>query len=123
MLKNGFSYAFIQKIAVLYLVVWTVSPPLQVDMIYRLIALACAGVWFILWFILAIIANTYLLDSVPEVGRVVSGFSRKLLTLTMFFIGSSLSKETIQAVGIRPMIQGVILWIIISVGSLLYIIC
>ncbi len=51
MLKNGFSYAFIQKIAVLYLVVWTVSPPLQVDTIYRLIALACAGVWFILWFI------------------------------------------------------------------------
>ncbi len=51
MLKQGFSYGFIQKIAVLYLIAWTISPPLQVDMIYRLIALACAGIWVIIWFI------------------------------------------------------------------------
>lgn len=51
MLKNGFSYGLIQKIAVLYLVIWTVSPPLQVDTIYRLIALACAAVWAAIWLI------------------------------------------------------------------------
>lgn len=51
MLKNGFSFGFIQKIAVLYLVVWTVSPPLQIDTIYRILALACAALWFIIWFI------------------------------------------------------------------------
>ncbi len=51
MLKQGFSYGFIQKIAVLYLIAWTISPPLQVDMVYRLIALACAGIWVIIWFI------------------------------------------------------------------------
>lgn len=51
MLKNGFSYGLIQKIAVLYLIAWTISPPLQVDTIYRLIALACAGIWVIIWFI------------------------------------------------------------------------
>lgn len=51
MLKNGLSLGLVQKIAVLYLVVWTVSPPLQVDMIYRLIALACAGIWAALWLI------------------------------------------------------------------------
>lgn len=51
MLKNGFSYGLIQKIAVLYLVIWTVSPPLQVDLIYRLIALCCAGVWAAIWLI------------------------------------------------------------------------
>ena len=51
MLKQGFSYGFIQKIAVLYLIAWTVSPPFQVDMIYRLIALACAVIWVIIWFI------------------------------------------------------------------------
>lgn len=102
---------------------WIIPLTLVTSLIFRSDRKKISIPWFILWFILAIIANTYLLDSVPEVGRVVSGFSRKLLTLTMFFIGSSLSKETIQAVGIRPMIQGVILWIIISVGSLLYIIC
>ncbi len=51
MLKQGFSYGFIQKIAVLYLIAWTVSPPLQVDSIYRLVALACAGIWVVIWFI------------------------------------------------------------------------
>lgn len=51
MLKNGFSYGLIQKIAVLYLIVWTISPPLQVDTIYRLIALACAVLWVAIWFI------------------------------------------------------------------------
>ncbi len=51
MLKNGFSYGLIQKIAVLYLIVWTISPPLQVDTIYRLVALACAVLWIGIWFV------------------------------------------------------------------------
>lgn len=51
MLKNGFSYGLIQKIAVLYLIVWTISPPLQVDTIYRIVALACAVLWVAIWFI------------------------------------------------------------------------
>lgn len=51
MLKNGFSYGFIQKIAVLYLIAWTISPPLQVDTIYRIIALGCAVLWVAIWFI------------------------------------------------------------------------
>ncbi len=41
------SQNFIQKAAVLYLIIWTISPPLEVDMIYRLLALGCAGIWFI----------------------------------------------------------------------------
>ncbi len=51
MLKDGFSLGFIQKIAVLYLIAWTVSPPLQVDTIYRIIALGCAVLWVAIWFI------------------------------------------------------------------------
>lgn len=51
MLKNVLSYGFIQKIAVLYIVIWSVSPPLQVDTIYRLIALGCALLWAAIWFI------------------------------------------------------------------------
>lgn len=45
MLKKGLTYGNIQMVAVLYLVVWTVSPPLEIDLIYRLLALACAAVW------------------------------------------------------------------------------
>lgn len=51
MLKNGISLGLVQKTAVLYLVIWTLSPPLQVDMIYRLIALASAVIWVAIWFI------------------------------------------------------------------------
>lgn len=38
----------IQSAIVLYLIAWTISPPLQIDTIYRLIALGAAIVWFIL---------------------------------------------------------------------------
>ena len=77
--------------------------------------------WFILWFVVAIILNTYLLDSVPMVGKIISGVARKGLIITMFFIGASLSTDVLKAVGIKPLIQGVLLWIVISVSSLLYI--
>ena len=72
--------------------------------------------------IIAILLNTFVLDSVPEVGRVISGAARRCLTLTMFFIGSSLSTDVLKTVGIMPLIQGIFLWILISAGSLLYII-
>ncbi|MBQ2724521.1 MAG: hypothetical protein IJF78_02320 [Clostridia bacterium] len=35
----------IQKAAVLYLILWTISPPLGVDMIFRYLALGCVGIW------------------------------------------------------------------------------
>ena len=77
--------------------------------------------WFILWFIVAILINTYALDCIPEVGKTISGLARKGLIITMFFIGASLSTDVLKAVGVKPLIQGVLLWIVISVGSLAYI--
>ena len=77
--------------------------------------------WFILWFVVAILINTYLLDSVPEVGKAISGLARKGLIVTMFFIGASLSTDVLKAVGVMPLLQGVLLWVVISVGSLAYI--
>ena len=77
--------------------------------------------WFILWFIAAMLINTYALDNVPEVGKAISGLARKGLIITMFFIGASLSTDVLKAVGIKPLVQGVLLWIVISIGSLAYI--
>ena len=74
------------------------------------------------WFIVAIVINTYLLDSVPMAGKFISGLARKGLIITMFFIGASLSTDVLKSVGIRPLIQGILLWIVISVSSLLFII-
>lgn len=77
--------------------------------------------WFILWFIVAIVLNTYVLDAMPEVGKAISGLARKGLIITMFFIGASLSTDVLKSVGIKPLVQGVLLWIVISIGSLAYI--
>ena len=102
---------------------WIIPLTLLTSLLFRSGSKKISIPWFIFFFILAIVANTYLLDAVPMVGKVISGVARKLLTLTMFLIGASLSKETLKSVGVRPMIQGVLLWIIISVGTLIYIIC
>lgn len=76
--------------------------------------------WFILFFVLAMVANTFL--PLPDyLTSSVVWLARKGLTLTLFFIGASLSMDVLRKVGIRPMIQGVILWIMISSVSLLYI--
>ena len=42
------NFSFIQKILVLYVIVWTIAPPLQIDLIYRIAALGAIGLWFIL---------------------------------------------------------------------------
>lgn len=77
--------------------------------------------WFILYFVVAIVLNTYVLDGIPQFGQAVSGLARKGLIITMFFIGASLSMNVLKQVGMKPLIQGVVLWIVISVSSLAYI--
>lgn len=77
--------------------------------------------WFIFFFVLAMIMNTYLLESVPEVGAVINGLARKTLTITMFFIGASLSVDVVKSVGLKPLVQGVLLWVVISCSTLAYI--
>ncbi|WP_026977589.1 YeiH family protein [Flavobacterium tegetincola] len=73
--------------------------------------------YFIGYFILAIIANTYV-PFVQKISPYVVDASKIGLTLTLFLIGTSLSRKVIQAVGVKPLIQGVILWITISVAAL-----
>lgn len=80
--------------------------------------------WFIFFFVLAMIFNTYVLDA-SEVGRSIGAgintFARKTLTITLFFIGASLSRDVLKAVGVKPLVQGVLLWIVISLSTLAYI--
>ena len=78
--------------------------------------------WFILWFVVAMLVNTYLLDAVPQVGKTINGIARKSLTLTMFFIGASLSPAVLRQVGVKPLLQGVILWGLVSAVTLVVIV-
>lgn len=77
-----------------------------------------------LFFIVAMIVNTYILgttDTGVATGNIINSLARKALTVTLLFIGASLSRKTLQQVGFKPMIQGILLWIIISVSTLAYI--
>ena len=100
---------------------WIIPLALATSVIFKNGGKKISIPWFILWFIVAVLLNTYVLDSVPEVGKAISGLARKGLVITMFFIGASLSTDVLKAVGVKPLLQGVLLWLVISIGSLAYI--
>ncbi|MEG2613476.1 MAG: putative sulfate exporter family transporter, partial [Alistipes sp.] len=77
--------------------------------------------WFILLFVLAMIANTYLPLGETFLNG-ISVVSHKCLSLTLFLIGTGLSIKAIREVGVRPVVLGVALWAIISVVSLLVVV-
>ena len=76
--------------------------------------------WFIFFFILAMVINTYALADFPHKGQAINGLARKALTITLFFIGASLSRSLLQSVGIKPLLLGITLWILISFSTLAY---
>jgi uncharacterized membrane protein YadS len=41
------------------------------------------------------------------------------LKVTLFLIGSGIALATVKSVGARPLVQGIILWAIVAVASLL----
>lgn len=74
--------------------------------------------YFIFFFILAILLNTYL----PIPTAITSGItsiSKSLLVLTLFLIGAGLSVDNIRSAGWKPMLLGVLLWVFISVITLI----
>jgi uncharacterized integral membrane protein (TIGR00698 family) len=73
--------------------------------------------WFILYFCLAAVANTYV-HALATVFDTFAKLGRCGLTVTLFLIGSGISKATLRKVGVRPMLQGVVLWIVIATLSL-----
>ncbi len=73
--------------------------------------------YFIGLFVLAMILNTYV-PFVHQYSHYLTGFAKAGLTLTLFLIGCGLSRKVLQAVGFKPLIQGVVLWVIISVAAL-----
>ncbi|WP_025125703.1 YeiH family protein [Myroides odoratimimus] len=76
--------------------------------------------YFIGLFVLAMLANSYI-PAVQSIGKYIVEASKAALTLTLFLIGTSLSYRTVKSVGFKPLLEGVGLWIFISVTSLLYI--
>ena len=73
--------------------------------------------WFIAFFALAAVCNTYL-PAGGGIYKVLSHAAKIGLTATLYLIGTGISIATLKRVGHRPMLLGVILWLIISTGSL-----
>lgn len=94
------------------------------------LALATAGLmrsrarvqfpWFILLFCIAAVLNTYFL-SLRTLNSVLFSLGKVGLTATLFLIGTGISRATLREVGWRPMLQGVVLWMVIGVATLYFI--
>ena len=73
--------------------------------------------YFIGFFILAMLANTYI-PAMVKISPIVTILAKAGLTCTLFLIGCGLSRKVLTSVGLKPLLQGVILWLAISASAL-----
>jgi uncharacterized integral membrane protein (TIGR00698 family) len=76
--------------------------------------------WFIFLFCLAAVINTYGPQE-PRLSQMFFQLGRIGLTVTLFLIGTGISRATLKEVGWRPLAQGILLWILVGVTSLYFI--
>ncbi len=75
--------------------------------------------WFIFLFLAATIARTYApLEIQPSLFDALVNLAKAGMIVTLFLIGASLSRETLKKFGYRALLEGVILWVVITVVSL-----
>lgn len=73
--------------------------------------------WFIGLFLLASVTRS-VIPIVADWSPAITHFSKTGLKLALFLIGAGLSAETLKSVGWQPILQGILLWITISLCSL-----
>jgi len=96
---------------------WIVPLALGTAFAFRRNKAKVAIPWFIGLFVLASVLRTYV--AAPDaVWETIVRIARIGLTVTLFLIGSQLSRASLKAVGVRPLILGVVLWIVISAAGL-----
>jgi len=75
--------------------------------------------WFIGLFLLAVVARSYApLWVEPSFFDALVNLAKAGMTVTLFLIGTSLTLESIATTRWRPLFQGAILWVIVSIVSL-----
>lgn len=101
---------------------WIVPVTLAIGMLWnRGSGGAAAGKAKRPWFILGFLAAAAIVTWIPALkpsGHAVFVGAQRSLVLTLFLIGSGLSREALKAVGRRPLVQGFILWIVMGSGTL-----
>jgi uncharacterized integral membrane protein (TIGR00698 family) len=76
--------------------------------------------WFIALFVLAAVLNSFVPAGAPVFHWLYTA-GKIGLTATLFLIGCGVSRATLREVGTRPLIQGVLLWIVVAVTSVMLI--
>jgi uncharacterized integral membrane protein (TIGR00698 family) len=76
--------------------------------------------WFIAFFVFAAVLNTYF-PRFERPGHGLFTLGRLGLTATLFLIGSGISRTTLEEVGWRPLLLGVLLWLGVGLTSLYFI--
>jgi uncharacterized membrane protein YadS len=71
-------------------------------------------------FVLAAVLNSVVPSGAPVFHSLYTA-GKIGLTATLFLIGCGVSRTTLREVGARPMIQGVLLWIVVAVTSVMLI--
>lgn len=96
---------------------WIIPMAIATTFIFRTKGKRISIPWFILIFIVAMLANTYL--NIPkQISTDIVTASKHALSATLFLIGCGISIQSIKRVGARPFILGIALWFIISVVTL-----
>jgi len=73
--------------------------------------------YFILYFVLASVLSTYV-PLVATYSGILVTLAKLGLTVTLFLIGAGLSVESLKSVGVRPLVFGVVLWLLVACASL-----
>lgn len=73
--------------------------------------------WFILGFVIAAAFVTWI-PQAQVMGHWIEAIAKRTLVLTLFLIGANLTLATLKSVGIKPLLLGVSLWILVGCGTL-----
>lgn len=76
--------------------------------------------FFILLFVLAIFINSSQIFPVQATNFIVL-IAKRLLLITLFLVGSTISVKELKSVGIKPIVLAIVLWVFISIFALVYV--
>ncbi|NTU50222.1 MAG: putative sulfate exporter family transporter, partial [Desulfobulbaceae bacterium] len=96
---------------------WIIPIAIITSMLFRQKVNNVKVPWFIGLFVLAMLTSTYI-PAIQPVTPFAVHVAKSGLTVTLFLIGAGLSVKVLKTVGWKPLLQGALVWVAISIGTL-----
>lgn len=96
---------------------WIIPLALLSALIFKTPAKKIRLPYFIGVYVLVVIAVTYI-QPLAEAGPYIAAIAKRGLRATLFLIGAGLDVRSLRTVGLRPLLQGVVLWLMVCLASL-----